>query len=242
MSETKPYNNKILVVLPVYNEAATLPSLFQDLRKYPGLDILVVDDASSDNSLGIALTSGVKALPLRVKLGAWGAMQTGLRYAKKHAYRHVITMDADGQHHSKEIYNLVAVLEQDPSIDVVIGACPERGSSLRRFAWKFFRSLTGIGIEDITSGFRLYNHKAIDILASKEATLLEYQDVGVLLMLKSAGMKIAEIRVSMTPRVSGKSRIYSSWLMVAYYMVITTILSLSKVGNISPKIDKIPRG
>lgn len=223
-----------LVVIPVHNEATALPGVIKELQSYPHMDVLVVDDASSDGSLEIALAYNVRALPLCLKLGAWGAMQAGLRYAARHGYRQVITMDGDGQHHSHEIPNLCEALRRNPEADLVIGACLYRGSRLRKIAWRFFRRITGIGIEDITSGFRLYNQRAIHELTRKEATLLEYQDVGVLLMLKAAGLKIIEQDVSMTPRRSGKSRIYSSWGMVAYYMVVTTILSISKVKRAAP--------
>lgn len=223
-----------LVVVPVHNEAAALPGVIRELQLYPELDVLIVDDASTDGSLTVARASGARVLPLTLKLGAWGAMQTGIRYAHKHGYSHVITMDGDGQHHSHEIASLISTMRRHPEADVVIGACVVRGSRLRRIAWRFFRSITGIAIEDITSGFRLYNQRAIGELVKKQATLLEYQDVGVLLMLRSTGMKIIETDVSMTPRQNGKSRIYSSWLMVAYYMLVTTILSISKykrIGN-----------
>lgn len=219
----------ILVVVPVFNEAASLPAVIRQLKLYPELDILVVDDASTDGSREAALSQNVRVLPLPIKLGAWGAMQTGIRYANRKGYTHVITMDGDGQHHSHEIANLISTMRLHPEADVVIGACVVRGSRLRRAAWRFFRSITGIGIEDITSGFRLYNQKAIRELVRSQATLLEYQDVGVLLMLKKVGLTILETDVSMTPRQNGKSRIYSSWLMVGYYMIVTTILSISKV-------------
>ena len=205
--------------------------MLEELRLHPHIDVLVVDDSSSDDSLEIARAGGARVLPLCLKLGAWGAMQAGLRYAARHGYRYVITMDGDGQHHSHEILRLLEALRRDPEADVVIGACVDRGSALRHAAWRFFRRLTGVGIEDITSGFRLYNQRAVGALIRREATLLEYQDVGVLLMLKAAGMKVIEQDVSMTPRHSGKSRIYSSWAMVAYYMVVTTILSISKAGH-----------
>ena len=66
------------------------------------------------------------------------------------------------------------------------------------------------------------------VLASEEATLLDYQDVGTLLMLRKAGLTAMEVSVSMNTRISGKSRIFSSWLNVARYMAMTTLLCLSQ--------------
>lgn len=217
-------------MIPVHNEASTITQILRELAAYPELTVLVVDDASTDDSLRLIRQHGVHVLPLHIKLGAWGAMQAGIRYARTQGYERVLTMDGDGQHHSEEIPNLLLTMEQRTNADVVIGACTERGSRLRLLAWRFFRFITGVGIEDITSGFRLYNRKAVELLAGNEATLLEYQDVGVLLMLKSAGLRIVETPVRMTPRTNGISRIYSSWFMVFYYMMVTTILSLCKAG------------
>ena len=87
---------------------------------------------------------------------------------------------------------------------------------------------SGLPLEDITSGFRVYNRKAIRTLSSRRATLLDYQDVGVLLLLQSAGARIVDIQVPMYARRDGKSKIFRSWMIVAYYMCHTLLLGLSK--------------
>ncbi len=98
-------------------------------------------------------------------------------------------------------------------------------------AWKFFKLLTNIKIEDLTSGFRMYDRKAINVLSSKQASLLDYQDVGVLLMLLRSGLTIAEVPVKMNNRNDGKSRVFSSWLVVLKYMVQTTTLCIANIGK-----------
>ena len=65
-------------------------------------------------------------------------------------------------------------------------------------------------------------------IASRQATLLEYQDVGVLMLLKQHNLTIAEIDTTMCCRISGKSRIFNSWLRVFYYLLYTSLLCLSK--------------
>ena len=157
--------------------------------------------------------------------GAWGAIQTGMRYAVRHGYRAVVTMDADGQHEPSYLPQLI---EAGRASDVVIAACPSRGSRSRHVAWAYFRFLTGLRFDDLTSGFRFYNERACRLLAMEEATLLDYQDLGVLLLLRRAGLSIAEISVSMNARRSGASRVFSSWWTVARYMVETTLLCLAR--------------
>jgi len=134
-------------------------------------------------------------------------------------------MDADGQH---EPEYLPKILEAAKGADVVIAACPSRGSRMRHVAWTYFRFLTGFDLDDLTSGFRYYNERACALLAREEATLLDYQDIGVLLLLRAASFRIREIPVAMNPRKSGASRVFSSWWTVARYMAETTLLCLAR--------------
>jgi len=211
-----------LIVIPARNEAESIQGVLDALRRLGHVDnVMLVNDGSTDATAEIARSMGVMVLSPTLPQGAWGALQTGIRYAARHGYSGVITLDADGQHEPDCIPSL---LETAQTADVVIGACPERGSPLRKFAWRFFRGLSGFSIEDLTSGFRYYNAEACALLAEEEATLLDYQDVGVLLLLRKGGFCIVEVPVAMYPRRSGPSRIFSSWRLVGRYMLETTLL------------------
>jgi hypothetical protein len=141
-------------------------------------------------------------------------------------------MDADGQH---EPAYLAQILEAARGADVVIAACPARGSTMRHVAWRYFRFLTGFTLEDLTSGFRYYNARACRLLAAKEATLLDYQDIGVLLLLQHAKLRIAEIPVAMNPRKYGISRVFYSWWTVVRYMAETSLLCLARWNGYTRK-------
>lgn len=214
-----------LVVIPAKNEAATIASVVHSVLKQGLADVLVVDDASTDDTGRVAREAGARVLSAPLPQGAWGAMQTGIRYGVRHNFTSVITIDADGQHRPEEIDRL---LQAARFADVVIGACPSRGSPARKFAWTFFRWLTGFSLEDLTSGFRLYNARACALLAGEAATLIDYQDMGVLLLLREAGLTFAEVEVQMNARESGVSRIFYSWWAVARYMLETTVLCIAK--------------
>ena len=217
-----------LVVIPAMNEAKTIAGVVQEVAS-KGFDVLVVDDDSEDKTARIARQSGAQVMPLIYNMGAWNATQAGIRYALKQDYAFAITMDADGQHSSD---SLAELLEAGRSHDVIIAACTNRGSLGRKITWAFFKKIAGFNIDDLTSGFRLYNKSAMQVAASRQATLLEYQDVGVLLLLNHHDLSIAEIETSMACRISGKSRIFSSWLKVFYYMMYTSLLSISKITPI----------
>ena len=218
-------HSRPLIVIPAKNEAASISAVVRAVRAHGYLDVLVVDDDSADETGRIAREAGALVMRAPLAQGAWGAMQTGIRYAVRHNFTSVITMDADGQHRTEEIERL---LRASQFADVVIGACPSRGSAARKFAWTLFRRLTGFALEDLTSGFRLYNADACQVLAGEAATLIDYQDMGVLLVLRRAGLTFSEVEVRMSARVDGISRIFYSWWAVARYMLETTVLCFAK--------------
>ena len=225
--EAEHAGNGILIVIPAKDEAATIGTLIQSLVAAGWTDIFLIDDHSSDGTGELAAAGGAKVVRPVLPLGAWGAMQTGIRYGLKKGYAAVITMDADGQH---EVDELPALVTASKMCDVVVGAFPERASAARKVAWWWFRTLAGFELQDLTSGFRFYNRRAMATLSSAEATLLDYQDIGSLLMLRKSGLSVQEVPVAMSLRKAGKSRIFRSWLTVVRYMAVTTLLCMSRWG------------
>ena len=212
-----------LVVIPAQDEAATIGGVVAEVRAL-GYPVLVVNDASRDATPRLARAAGAEVLDLPCRLGAWGASQTGIRLARRQGFRAVVTIDADGQHSPADIGMLVRPV-LDGEADLVIGACPERGSKARRMAWRLFRLLSGLVLTDLTSGFRVYGEKAAREMLGAEATLSDFQDVGILLIAMRRRLRIVELPVAMCPRISGKSRIFSSWWRVLQYMISTVVVS-----------------
>ncbi|MEW6989422.1 glycosyltransferase family 2 protein [Colwelliaceae bacterium 6441] len=225
-----------LIIIPAHNEQQTIAAVITDLRLNGFKQILVIDDASTDNTLKVVKECGVIVMSIPFNIGAWKATQAGLRYAYEKGFKHAITFDADGQHLASELKLLINhQIETDK--DIIIGSCLSRGTKARHVAWQFFRKLSGIKIKDLTSGLRLYNAKAIDVLSRKEATLLEYQDVGVLLLLRSFKVSKGEVEVKMQGRTAGISRIFYSWWAVFYYMAYTTLLCFCKLAKTNQLIS-----
>ncbi|HKE47763.1 MAG TPA: glycosyltransferase family 2 protein [Rhodanobacteraceae bacterium] len=220
-----------LVVMPARDEAPTVGSVVADVRRLLDCAVLVVDDASADATSEAASAAGASVLRLPLGLGAWGATQAGIRYARRRGFGQVITLDADGQHLPESLPVLLA--EQARSgADVVIGTCVGRLSRAKRIAWQYLRVLTGLKLTDFTSGLRLYDAQAIEVLSGQEASLLDYQDVGVLMLLSRAGLTITETPVTMVPRRAGRSRVFASWRVVARYMMHTTVLCLAQIDAV----------
>lgn len=216
--------SQCLVIIPAMNEEKTIGQVIQGVLA-KGFNVLVIDDGSTDNTISIARNYGATVIPLAFNIGAWNATQAGIRYALKHNFDYVVSMDADGQHSPETLPDLMKAATDN---DVVIAACIQRGSLGRRLAWAFFKKIAGFNFDDLTSGFRIYNKPAMLTIASRQATLLEYQDVGVLMLLKQYDLSIAEINTAMSCRISGKSRIFNSWIQVFYYLLYTSLLCISK--------------
>lgn len=212
----------VAVIIPALNEASTIGPVVRQVRQL-GCTVYVVDDHSGDNTLSEAVAAGAVPLRLPYTAGAWMAVQAGLRHAirqEKHEY--FITMDGDGQHEPRYVPDLIRAYERE-GVNTLIGSCPQRGSRARKLAWRIFARMTGLGVVDLTSGFRLYDLKALDALLSGEGTLLDYQDVGVLLLLRRKGLTCSEYPLCMGERINGHSRIFDSWLDVGRYMMKTFI-------------------
>ncbi|MFH1081410.1 MAG: glycosyltransferase family 2 protein [Pseudomonadota bacterium] len=233
--------SSLAVLIPAWNEEATVADVVNKIRVVGLYDVIVINDASTDQTADRAAAAGAKVLNLPINLGAWGATQTGIRFALKKGYHQVITMDADGQHMSSAIPSLLAPITAG-NADMVIGSCTERGSHARKMAWRFFRGMTGLEIEDLTSGFRAYDLPAMKVLASEKATLLEYQDIGVLLLLMHSGLRIQEVQVPMQLRLSGSSKIFSSWFKVAEYLLLNLILCTSYFLKMRSRLSVGNRG
>jgi hypothetical protein len=225
---------RLLAVIPARNEAPTVGDVVRGVMACVDCDVLVISDASDDDTVALARDAGATVIDLPCRLGAWGATQTGMRYAQRNGYAAVLTLDADGQHHPHELPALLAA-HRHSGANVVIGTCVQRLSVAKRLAWRYFRAITGIDVQDFTSGLRVYDRRAVRALASREASLLDYQDLGVLMLLRKKGLRLCEVPTAMSPRCAGGSRVFSSWPMVARYMLHTTVLCFAQIG-VRPRI------
>lgn len=215
-----------MVIIPALDEQATIATIVSAVLAQ-GLPVVVVNDASTDRTAEAARAAGAVVLDLPCRLGAWGAAQAGMLHALRLGCRHVVTIDGDGQHPPGDIRSLLAPILSNEA-DIVIGSCTARASAARRLAWRLFQLLSGLSLNDITSGFRAYNLPATRAMLSAEATLADYQDLGILLLARRRHYRIHESPVAMCARAVGKSHIFSSWLKVARYMVYTVTIACTR--------------
>ncbi|MDZ7762724.1 MAG: glycosyltransferase family 2 protein [Desulfovermiculus sp.] len=237
MGREESWNHKISVIIPAWNEEATVGDIIYDLNaqveQFP-LTIIVVDDASQDHTAKTVRGCKAEVISLARHMGAWGAIQTGFRYALQKGSKVLVTMDADGQHDPACLSSLIEPI-LNRNADVSIGSFPERGSTGRRISWRLFRKMSKLPLLDLTSGLKAYNRRSASLLLHPQIHLLEYQDLGTLLYLKKAGMEIVEVPVHMQARKYGHSRIFNNWKSVIKYLIFSTLLCVSKYPIASDK-------
>jgi glycosyltransferase involved in cell wall biosynthesis len=215
-----------LAVVPAYNEAATVGTVVRGIReRATDFDVLVVDDGSTDETRRIAEDAGARVLHHPFNLGIGGAVQSGFFYALEHGYDYMVQVDGDGQHDPVEIARLVAAMEADYTVDMVCGsrfisddhkypAPVSRRTGIHIFAFIVSR-LVGQRVSDPTSGFRLYNRRAIALFARDYPH--DYPEVEAVLMLHLHRLRMREVPVRMFQRGGGSSSISSGKSL--YYMV-----------------------
>ena len=227
MNNTK----KILVVIPAYNEEASIGSVIDEVREnLPEAEIAVVNDGSLDATSSMARSKGATVLELPYNLGIGGAVQTGCRYAVQEGYEFVVRLDGDGQHSPREIAKILRPLLEGEA-DIVIGSrfLSQEGyksTLVRRMGIKFFSLLIFLicrgKIKDPTSGFNGMNRKGIDFIASKYSS--DYPEVEALIVARRRGLRIKEVPVLMNKREQGKSSI--NYVEAFYYMIKVSISTL----------------
>lgn len=224
---------RILMIMPAYNEEKNLPYVISDIEKHISreeIDILLVDDGSTDRTGQIARDAGFKVIKHCFNLGAASAVHTGLIFAYENGYEIALTFDSDGQHRAEDLHYLLRRFEEKKA-DVLIGSRFLSSPSyhipfVRKIGMRLFSFLasflSGQKITDASSGYRIYGRRAIELLARMDYPS-DYQDADILVFLSMAGMKIMEEPVSMRSRMHGKSMIRN---IKAFYYVYKNILSI----------------
>lgn len=162
----------LLIGIPAYNEQTMIEKVLTSLpRRLAGVDrinILVVDDGSTDATAAIAQRRSVIVLTHAVNLGLGGALKTMFAFAHRYSYDMLITFDADGQHQAKDIPALIDPILKNRA-DVVIGSrwksvkqAPLSRIVVNRLANILTLLLFGVATSDSQSGLRAFNKKAID--------------------------------------------------------------------------------
>lgn len=235
---------KVLMIIPAYNEEKSILDVVKEIKKVKCDDVLIdyiiINDGSRDKTREICIQNDLNFIDLPCNLGIGGAVQTGYKYAFYKEYDIAIQFDGDNQHDGAFIPYLIQ--EINKGNDMVIGSrfvsdlSEFKSSALRRFGINILSGIikvcTGVKVYDVTSGYRACNKKLIEYFAYKYP--VDYPEPDTLVQVLKKGMKVLEIPVKMRERKEGKSSI--NGFKSAYYMIKVTLAII--IAAISTRSDK----
>jgi glycosyltransferase involved in cell wall biosynthesis len=212
-----------IAVVPAFNEAPCIAEVISEIRAVdPELEIVVVDDGSTDATRHVAHRAGAQVVRLPFNVGIGGAMQTGYQFAREHGFDLAVQIDGDGQHDPRELPQLIEPILEDLA-DMAVGTRFAGGrryeSSLGRrvgislFSW-IVSLLVRQRVTDTTSGFRAVNRKGIALFASDYPH--DYPEVETTVLVFRHQLRLVEVPVVMRTRATGRSSI--TLFRSVYYM------------------------
>ena len=226
-----------LVFIPAWNEEDNLPAVLDMLRaELPDVDVLVVDDGSTDRTVEVAREHGAQVRSLGANLGLRYGIAEGYRWALEHGYEYCGRVDADGQHPPRELARLLALVRSG-ACDVAVGSRFVSGegyppyrylpSPARRFGTAVLRRAMKLALGrtfgDATSGLYAVNARALPLLA--EPFTSRAPEVEALIRVTNAGLRLEEVPVTMAARASGESKLRGSKAVKLVLTVAGTLVA-----------------
>jgi dolichol-phosphate mannosyltransferase len=226
-------SGRLLVVMPTYNEAATVRKVVERVRAaVPAADMLIVDDSSPDGTGEIAdslaqLDSHVHALHRARKEGLGKAYVAGFRWGLERAFDTFVEMDADGSHQPEELPDLLAALRD---ADVVLGSRYVAGGRVVDWPWhrellsrggnRYSRIALGVPLRDITGGYRAYRASALRRLELATVASAGYCfQVDLAWRAVRSGLRVAEVPITFVERTEGASKMSGAIVREALWQV-----------------------
>jgi len=225
---------RVLIIMPAWNESEGVADVVKEVyATLPGVDILVVDDGSADETAKVAAAAGATVMKLPYNLGVGGAMRAGYKFAHDRGYDIAIQVDADGQHDPRNVPELIERLEA--GADLVMGARfagtgeyeargPRRWAMLVLAFW--LSRMARTKLTDVTSGFRACGPDLIDAFARWYPVEYLGDTVESTIAVVRAGYKVEQVPVAMRARTTGTPS-QSPWKATLYLGRIGMILLLA---------------
>lgn len=229
---------RVLVILPTYNEADNVLALTEQvLAQAELIEVLVVDDNSPDGTADLVLSASKTESRLHLlkrpgKLGLGTAYLAGFRHGLDHGFGRIFTMDCDFSHNPRYLPTMLEAMEQ---YDVVVGSRYVPGGGVENWPWPrrllsrfanfYARTLLRLEIRDCTAGFRGYSREVLEsvdpfVIRSSGYSFLEEMAWRV----TRCGFTMGEIPIIFEQRKAGSSKIESSEIYLAALYVLATVL------------------
>ena len=231
---------KACVIIPTYNNAATLAAVIEDVTQYSN-DVIVINDGSTDNTVDIVKNyPAVQFISYAKNVGKGWALRKAFACATAQGYQYAISIDSDGQHFAKDLPAFYDKLEQEPNA-IIIGArnmgqasVPGGSSFGNKVSNFWFKVETGITSPDTQSGFRLY---PLQPLKKMNFITRKYEfEIEVLVRAAWKGVEVVSVPVTVYYAPAGERishfRPYKDFFRIS---VLNTILVLITFLYIKPR-------
>lgn len=190
---------KLCVIIPAFNESKAIGGIVNTIRKL-GLEVLVIDDGSADNTAEIASSCGATVIKNKVNKGKGAALAMGFHYALDKAMEAVITMDGDGQHSPEDIAVFLKTIP-DLNSGIIIGNRMSKNRNMplvRVLTNKFMSRLISLIIKqeipDTQCGFRLIKNEVLRVLDLR--TCKYDTESEILIKAARSGFKINSVPIN----------------------------------------------
>jgi dolichol-phosphate mannosyltransferase len=215
-----------LVVIPTYNELENLPLILGRLQQSrPDAHVLVVDDGSPDGTgeladqLASADPDRIHVMHRTAKAGLGAAYLAGFAWGLSRNYTVLVEMDADGSHAPEQLYRLLDAI--DAGADLAIGSRYVDGGTVRNWPWRrlvlsktantYSRLLLGVGIRDITAGYRAYRREVLEKIDLTAVDSKGYCfQIDLTWRTINGGFSVVEVPITFTERELGVSKMSGS--------------------------------
>ena len=227
-----PAPTRVIGIIPAHNERAVLPSVLGEIQAHhPNLDLLVVDDGSTDGTSWLLDELGARYVRLPERMGVGTAMRTGLAFAVRLGYDAAVRLDGDGQHRPEDIDVLLSPIAGGRA-DVVLGTrfATEMDSdrpvarAIQRLLAACMSAATRSAVTDPTSGYCAIGPRAIRLLAEHHPT--GYPEPELRLFLSRNGLTTVEVPVHSRARLAGRSSLTPLRLAGAAARVVLALLTV----------------
>ncbi len=236
MSDPQPIIERVLVIIPTFNERENLPRIVSRVRAaVPDASVLVVDDSSPDGTGELAdelaaADEAISVMHRTAKDGLGAAYIAGFGWGLQRKFDVLVEMDADGSHAPEQLPRILAALGRPDHPDLAIGSryvpggsvvnWPKRREALSRGANFYSRVALGVPVHDVTAGYRAYRAEVLRTLPLDQVSSRGYCfQVDLTLRAIEAGFGVVEVPITFTEREIGVSKMSSDVMREALFKI-----------------------
>ena len=233
LTERRSAPTEALVVLPTFNEKENLEQVVEGVR-HLGHDVLIVDDASPDGTGeladGLAAADiGVRVLHRERKLGIGSAYEDAFRVGLAEGTELFVEMDADGSHRSQDLDAIIDAARGCGGLAIgsryikggqIVG-WPAHRLVLSSGANVYCRTLLGLRVRDVTSGFRCYTRALLEAIQLDEIVSQGYSfQIEMVHRTVRLGYPVVEVPIQFEDRIAGASKVSQGEIRRALWTVL----------------------